>query len=194
MKGEAASPSAAIQHTEWESLVVVVRFEHVRRGNNLVTLPRGHHHPRTILSHYFRLSRAPVLLGFPNAGKSSLLKALSSVQVKIASYPFTTIQPQVAHCKYFDGRMISLADLPGDLTSKGDCCVWNGDQGAVHSGFQLSIASKVPFCSRRRCKTTFFRSFDLSSKRLNQYNHRRCMSVRSRVRRKHQFLIASFGT
>ncbi|CAL8107947.1 unnamed protein product [Calicophoron daubneyi] len=53
------------------------------------------------------------LLGFPNAGKSSLLRALSGANVKIASYPFTTIQPKLAHCKYADGRMISLTDLPG---------------------------------------------------------------------------------
>ncbi|TPP58992.1 GTP-binding protein 10 [Fasciola gigantica] len=53
------------------------------------------------------------LVGFPNAGKSSLLHALSSVPVKIASYPFTTVQPQIAHCKYPDGRMFSLTDLPG---------------------------------------------------------------------------------
>lgn len=53
------------------------------------------------------------LVGFPNAGKSSLLQALSNVPVKIASYPFTTVQPKIAHCKYPDGRLFSLADLPG---------------------------------------------------------------------------------
>ncbi|KAG5454970.1 GTP-binding protein 10 [Clonorchis sinensis] len=53
------------------------------------------------------------LLGLPNAGKSSLLRAVSNANVKIASYPFTTIRPQVAYCKYEDGRSISLADLPG---------------------------------------------------------------------------------
>lgn len=53
------------------------------------------------------------LIGFPNAGKSSLLKALSGAPAKIANYPFTTIKPQVAKCTYSDHREISIADLPG---------------------------------------------------------------------------------
>ncbi|KAF7257262.1 hypothetical protein EG68_05380 [Paragonimus skrjabini miyazakii] len=53
------------------------------------------------------------LLGFPNAGKSSLLRAVSKANVKVASYPFTTVRPQLGHCRYSDARLISLADLPG---------------------------------------------------------------------------------
>ncbi|CAH8608462.1 unnamed protein product [Heterobilharzia americana] len=53
------------------------------------------------------------LIGFPNSGKSSLLKALSGAPAKIASYAFTTIKPQIACCRYSDHRRISLADLPG---------------------------------------------------------------------------------
>lgn len=53
------------------------------------------------------------LVGFPNAGKSTLLKAISRARPKIASYPFTTIKPNLGQLMYEDGREMTMADLPG---------------------------------------------------------------------------------
>ena len=53
------------------------------------------------------------LLGFPNAGKSSLLSVLSSATPKVANYPFTTLNPMVGTIRYDDYAKIALADVPG---------------------------------------------------------------------------------
>jgi len=52
------------------------------------------------------------IIGKPNAGKSSLLAALTRAKPKIANYPFTTINPNLG-VTYYDGKEITLADIPG---------------------------------------------------------------------------------
>jgi GTP-binding protein len=104
------------------------------------------------------------LVGFPNAGKSTLLSSITAATPKIANYAFTTLTPQLGMVEYRDSRSFCIADLPGIIEGAADG-KGLGHRFLRHIERNAILLFMIPADSNDHKK-----EFDILRNELEQYN------------------------
>ncbi|MBS1589953.1 MAG: GTPase ObgE, partial [Bacteroidetes bacterium] len=104
------------------------------------------------------------LVGFPNAGKSTLLSVMSAAKPKIADYAFTTINPQLGIVSYRDNRSFCMADLPGIIEGAAE------GKGLGHRFLRHIERNSVLLFLIPADSNNHTREFEILHNELEQYN------------------------
>ena len=104
------------------------------------------------------------LVGFPNAGKSTLLSVVTAAKPKIADYAFTTLTPQLGMVEYRDGKSFCIADLPGIIEGASE------GKGLGHRFLRHIERNPVLLFLIPADSSDHKKEFDILLKELEQYN------------------------
>lgn len=104
------------------------------------------------------------LVGFPNAGKSTLLSVISAAKPKIADYAFTTLTPQLGMVEYRDGKSFCVADLPGIIEGAAE------GRGLGHRFLRHIERNSVLLFVIPADSPDHKKEFDILHKELEEYN------------------------
>lgn len=104
------------------------------------------------------------LVGFPNAGKSTLISKISSAKPKIADYPFTTLEPNLGIVRYKDFQSFTVADIPGIIEGASQ------GKGLGHQFLRHIERTKIILFLIEATSITIQKDFEILMKELKSYS------------------------
>ena len=104
------------------------------------------------------------LVGFPNAGKSTLISTVSAAKPKIADYPFTTLEPVLGIVKYKEYESFTIADIPGIIEGAHE------GKGLGHKFLRHIERTKIILFLIESISEDFKKEYDILSSELKNYS------------------------